>query len=148
MTDPIQSRPINIPANEILAPASANTYRVDGSRPHAVMAQHIDRIADFVEARIDEQFTQGHETRNWDDDPVARSLRALRRVVGEIRSRRALVQHGQDPHLEAAVSLALTFAWGELAAIAREWADHADYRDEFTLLAHQVEAKAATPEAP
>jgi len=114
------------------------------------MAEHIDRIANFVEARIDEQFTHGHETRNWDDDPVARSLRALRRVVVEIRSRRVLVSQGQDRHLAAAVGLALDFAWGELAAIAREWADHADYLDEFTLLAHQVEAKATptTADAP
>lgn len=113
------------------------------------MAEHINRIADFIEARIDEQFAgQQHEGRHWDDDPVSRSLRALRRVVMEIRSRSALVPKGQEPGLRAAVGLSLDFAWGELAAIAREWADHADYLHEFTLLAHQVEAKAATPEAP
>ena len=115
---------------------------------HAVMAEHIHRIADFVEARIDEQFTNGHEKRNWDDDPVARALRALRRVVQEIRSTTALVEQGQEPSLRVAVGFVLTSAWGKLASIAREWADHADYLNEFTLLAHQVEAKAATPEAP
>ena len=146
MSGPIESRPLpNIPANEIIAPASPSTYRVTASGPHAVMAEHIHRIANFVEARIDEQFAgQQHEARRWDDDPVSRSLRALRRVVGEIKSRKVLVQHGESPNLASAVSLALTFAWGELAAIAREWDDHADYLPEFALLAHQVEAKAST----
>jgi len=117
---------------------------------HAVMEEHITRIADFVEARIDEQFAgQQHEGRHWDDAPVSRSLRALRRVVVEIRSRAVLVPRGEEPGLRTAVGLTLDFAWGELAAIAKEWADHADYLDEFTLLAHQVEAKAAsTAEAP
>ncbi|WP_399559575.1 hypothetical protein OIA45_49025 (plasmid) [Streptomyces chartreusis] len=106
---------------------------------HAGMAEHINRIADFVEARINEQFGQGQEARHWDKDPVARSLRALRRVVQEIRSRTALTEQGEEPGLEVAVGLALTFAWGELAAIAHEWADHADYQDQFALLAHQLE---------
>ena len=112
---------------------------------HAVMAEHINRIADFIEARVDEQFAgQQNATRHFDDAPVSRSLRALRRVVGEIRSKAVLVPRGEEPGLRTAVGLALDYAWSELAAIAKEWADHADYLDEFTLLAHQVEAKATT----
>jgi hypothetical protein len=40
-----------------------------------VTAEHINRIADFVEARIDEQFSGEHVTRHFDKDPVARSMR-------------------------------------------------------------------------
>jgi hypothetical protein len=149
MSGPIESRAINIPANEIIAPASPDTYCVAASGPHAVMAEHITRIADFIEARIDEQFAgQQNATRYFDDDPISRSLRALRRVVVEIRSKTVLVPRGEEPGLRTAVGLALDYAWSELTAIAKEWADHPDYLNEFTLLAFQVEAKAATPDAP
>jgi hypothetical protein len=104
---------------------------------HEVTPQHITRIAHFVIARIDEQFTGDHATRHFDDDPVARSLRALRRVVEEIRSRHVLADRN-EPALTMAVSLALTFAWGELAAIAKEWKDHPDYLPEYALLAHEL----------
>lgn len=139
-----ESRRINIPANEILAPASPITYRaVDLSGP---TAEHITRIADFAEARIDEQFTGDHASRHWDKDPVSRSMRGLRRAVQEMRSRSVLAER-DEPDLAIAVSLAMTFAWGELACIAQEWADHPDYAPEFALLAHQLGAETAT-EAP
>lgn len=112
-----------------------------------VTAEHINRIADFVDARIDEQFTGHHTSRTWDEDPVSRSLRALRRAVAEIRSRSALAERRDEPEAAVAVDLALTFAWGELASMAKEWADHSDYLSEFTLLAHQLGTAAAT-EAP
>jgi hypothetical protein len=113
---------------------------------NAVLAQHINRIADFVEARIDEQFTGDHHTRYFDNDPVARSLRGLRRVVGEIRSRRVLAENAK-PELAIAVGLALDFAWGELASIAKEWKDHSDYLPEFALLTHQLEDAPAAAES-
>lgn len=103
----------------------------------AVTAEHINRIADFVDARIDEQFTEGNSTRHFDKDPVARSLRALSRVVGDIRSRRTLADRS-EPELATAIGLVLTFAWSELATIAKEWKDHPDYLPEFALFAYDV----------
>ena len=111
-----------------------------------VTTQHITRIADFVEARIDEQFTAEHASRNWDEDPVSRSFRALRRVAQEIRSRVSLAEH-HEPELAVAVGLAMTFAWGELACVAKQWADHPDYLPEFGLLAHQLDS-ARTADTP
>jgi hypothetical protein len=105
-----------------------------------VTPEHITRIADFVDARINEQFAGDHTSRHWDKDPVARSLRALRRTVTEIRSRRVLAEN-EDPHMAVATILALTFAWGELACIAQEWADHPDYVPEFALPAHELGAE-------
>ncbi|MFG2276765.1 hypothetical protein ACGFNY_44280 [Streptomyces chartreusis] len=105
-----------------------------------VTAEHITRIADFAEARIDEQFTGDLASRHWDKDPVARSLRALRRVVQEIRSKSALEDQRADPNLSVAVNVALTYAWGELVGVAQQWDDHPDYLPEFALLAHQLEA--------
>lgn len=107
----------------------------------AATADHINRIADFVDARIDEQFDE-RPSHHWDkEDPVSRSLRALRRAVAEMRSKRALVESiEENPSMEAAANLAMTFAWGELASIAREWRDHPDYLPEFDLVAHQLES--------
>jgi hypothetical protein len=102
-----------------------------------VTAEHINRIADFVEARVDEQFTE-EPSRHWEKDPVSRSLRALRRTVGEIRSRGSLEEQRDKPEMAVAVNFALTLAWGELASMAKEWADHPDYLGEFALLAHQL----------
>jgi hypothetical protein len=112
-----------------------------------VTAVHINRIADFVEARIDEQFAGDHASRHWDEEPVSRSLRAMRRVVAEIRSVVALAERRDEPDLAIAVDLSMTFAWGELASMAQEWADHPDYLSEFALLGHQLGAAAGT-EAP
>ncbi|MER6092472.1 hypothetical protein [Streptomyces bluensis] len=111
-----------------------------------VFPEHIDRIAAFVNARIDEQFDADQATRYFDKDPVARSLRALSRVVGEIRSRRVLAERN-EPELATAVTLAMTFAWGELATIAKEWEDHPDYLPEFALLAHELEGAPVAEEA-
>jgi hypothetical protein len=113
-----------------------------------VAPEHIDRIADFVDARIDEQFTGNHTSRAWDEDPASRTLRALRRAVEEIRSRKVLAEQRDEPGLAVALDLVLTFAWGELAAIAKQWADHSDYQDEFSLLAHQLTAIPAASETP
>jgi hypothetical protein len=113
-----------------------------------VTPEHIDRIADFVDARIDEQFTGNHTSRAWDEDPASRTLRALRRAVEEIRSRKVLAEQRDEPGLAVAVDLVLTFAWGELAAIAKQWADHPDYLKEFALLAHQLPDVPAVNEAP
>lgn len=107
-----------------------------------VTAEHINRIADFVEARIDEQFTGDLVSRHFDKDPVARCLRALRRVVGTLRATHALEDQRAEPGLATAVGFALTQAWGELAGIAKEWDDHPDYLPEFALLAHQLGSSA------
>jgi hypothetical protein len=112
-----------------------------------VTAGHINRIADFVEARIDEQFTGDHSSRHWDEEPVSRSLRALRRGVAEIRSTGSLAEQRDQPELAVAVNFAMTRAWGELASMAKEWTDHPEYLSEFALLAHQLGTDAAT-EAP
>lgn len=103
----------------------------------AVTAEHINRIADFVEARIEEQFSGEHVTRHFDKDPVARSLRALSRVVGDIRSRRTLAE-SSEPALATAIGLVLTFAWSELATIAKQWDDHPDYLPEFAMFSYDV----------
>lgn len=102
-----------------------------------VTAEHINRIADFVEARIDEQFSGEHVTRHFDKDPVARSMRALSRVVGDLRSRRTLIERN-EPELASAIGMVLTFTWGELATIAKEWKDHPDYLPEFALFAYDL----------
>ncbi|MFF1916208.1 hypothetical protein ACFVYE_32395 [Streptomyces sp. NPDC058239] len=105
----------------------------------AHIAEHINRIADFVEARIDEQFSGDLASRHYDKEPDSRLLRGLRRAVQEMRSKRALVQSiEENPSMEAAANLAMTFAWNELAGIAKEWKDHKDYLPEFALLAHQL----------
>lgn len=134
MSETVESREINIPANQIIAPASEPTYR---AIDRDVTPEHINRIADFVDARIDEQFTGENATRHFDKDPVARSLRALSRVVGELRSRRVLAERNQ-PELAIATSLVLSFAWSELATVAKEWKDHPDYLPEFALMVHQL----------
>jgi hypothetical protein len=139
MSGPSESHPINIPANQIIAPASPITYRVVAES--GPTAEHINRIADFVEARIDEQFTGDHAARHWGKDPVSRSLRGLLRAVQEMRSRSVLAER-DEPDLAIAVTLAMAFAWGELASIAQEWADHPDYLPEFALLAHQLGTEA------
>lgn len=107
---------------------------------------HITRISDFIFARIDEQMTGDDASRHFEDDPVSRSLRALRNVTDEIRSRQVLERHTGSP-MASAVDLVLTFAWSELATIAKQWKDHPDYLPEFALLAHQLGAEptAQTP---
>lgn len=113
-----------------------------------VTPEHITRIADFVDARINEQFaSEHHASRHWDKDPVARSLRALSRAVGQMRSARALDPEEQ-PELHTTISFTRTFAWGTLASVAKEWDDHPDYLPEFALLAHQLNSAAAATEAP
>lgn len=68
MTDPIQSRPLpNIPANEIIAPASPITYRViAASGPPAV-----DDLTTFLRKRIAEDTAVANECTgpNWQRDP-------------------------------------------------------------------------------
>jgi hypothetical protein len=34
--------------------------------------------------------------------------------------------------------MVLTFSWGELATIAKEWKDHPDYLPEFALFAYDL----------
>ncbi|WP_331723371.1 hypothetical protein [Streptomyces atratus] len=107
----------------------------------AHIAEHIERIADFIDARIDEQLSGDLASRRYDDEPVSRLLRGLRRAVGEMRSRNVLVE-------SIAANLAMTFAWDELASIASEWQDHPDYLPEFTLLAHQLKNLPSTGPGP
>jgi hypothetical protein len=110
-------------------------------------AEHITRIADFVDARINEQFTGEHNaSRHWDDEPVSRALRGLRRAVSEMRAKGGLAER-VSPQLALAADLAADYAWSELASIAKEWADHADYLPEFALLSHQLDAE-NTADAP
>lgn len=106
--------------------------------PH--IAEHIQRIAKFIDARIEEQF-KSDPTRYYDEeDPIARLLRGMRRAVDEMRSKASLVESIKEhPNMAAAANLAMTYAWGELASIAKEWKDHPDYLPEFDLLAHQLE---------
>lgn len=108
-----------------------------------VTPEHIRRIADFVEARIDEQFTGDNASRHWDKSLEARCLRALRRTVQGKRATATLAER-RDPALALAVSLAMTIAWGELADVAKEWDDHPDYQSEFALSAHQLGATVVT----
>lgn len=118
-------------------------------QPMPYLAEHIQRIATFVDARIDEQL-DSDPTRYYDkEDPIARLLRGMRRAVGEMRSRTALVEtvkkNPDRPGLAVSAGLTMTFAWGELACIAKEWQDHPDYLPEFALMAHQVEELPVEP---
>jgi hypothetical protein len=115
----------------------------------AHIAEHINRIANFVDARIDEQFSGDLASRHYDDEPVSRLLRGLRRAVEEMKSKTVLVESiEEEPRMAAAANLAMTFAWGELASIAGQWKDHPEYLPEFALLAHQLETLPDTGSVP
>ncbi|MEU7338731.1 hypothetical protein [Streptomyces sp. NPDC007074] len=135
---------------------SRTANRVDGMGPApASMAQHIERVADFIDARIEELFSGEHINRNWDSDPVSRALRALRRGVEEIRAKHSLAAGPFADHqqrdlvgMQQMINISLTYAWGELASMAKQWNDHPDYLADFALLAHQLPDIPAANEAP
>lgn len=132
MSGPIESRAINIPANEILAPASDITYRVvAASGPPAV-----DDLTTFLRKRIAEDKAIAHECTgpDWQVDlgdgdnaeHVARHDPA--RVLREADAKLAVLDEldravlGQPrPFVDA-----LLFVVQQMGTV---YADHPDYRE-------------------
>jgi hypothetical protein len=104
----------------------------------AATPEHIQRIADFAFARVDEQLSGDNAERLWATDDVSRSLRALRRAVEQLRAKTGLAKKIGEPDLAVAATLTLSLAWQDLRGIAKEWNDHPDYLPEFGLFEHQL----------
>ncbi|MGW2384384.1 DUF6221 family protein [Streptomyces sp. NPDC001658] len=132
MSDPIESRVINVPANQIIAPAADITYRViSASGPPAV-----DDLTTFLRKRIavDKAIAKECTGPDWQTDPsdadnaehIARHDPA--RVLREADAKLAVLDeldlavHGQPrPFVDA-----LLFVAQQMGTV---YADHPDYKE-------------------
>lgn len=127
----------------------------------ALTEEHFRRLAEFVDARIEERFADSNYRRalpREDDSDDARALRALRRIVGNLAARVVLLddelpenQARPDDGTRALQHkvrgrLVAEMAWSDLCDMARQWRDHTDWHPNFDLLPFQLPDEPAAAE--
>lgn len=128
----------------------------------ALTEDHFRRLAQFVDARIEERFADDNHRRalpRYDDSEDARALRALRRIVGNLASRVVVLDDELPENLarldrdgtmaiqhKARGRFVAEMAWSDLSDMARQWRDHTDWHPDFDLLPFQLPDEPAAAE--